>query len=79
LPRGLERQTADVVALCVAIDGQCDTQDVEIVAGVYALLRIICARAAGVRLMIAASCDPEVVEIQTVDTLLLVRFSPARD
>jgi len=46
---------------------------------VYALLRIIRARAAGVGLTIAASCDLEVVEIQTVDTLLLVRFSLAGD
>jgi len=31
------------------------------VGGVYALLRIIRARAAGVRVTIAVSCDPEVV------------------
>jgi len=35
--------------------------------------------AAGVRLMLAASCELEVVEIWTVDTLLLVGFSLACD
>jgi len=47
--------------------------------GVYALLHIIRALPAGVRLTIAASGDLEVVEIWTVDTLLLVRCFPARD
>jgi len=78
-PRGLERRTADIVALCVAIDQLRDTPDVEIIGGVYALLCIISAGEAGVRLTIAASCDPEVLEIRIVDTLLLVSFSPARD
>jgi len=67
------------VALYLAIDEQCIIPDVKIVGRVYALLCIICVCAAGVRLAIAASCNPEVVEIRTVDTLLLVRLSPARD
>jgi len=78
-PRELERRTAEVVALCLAIDEESDTPDVVIVGGVYALPCIIGARAAGVSLTIAASCDPDVVEIRTVDTLFLVPFSPARD
>ena len=67
------------MALCVGINEERDTRDVEIVGRVYALLRIIHAHAAGIRLTIAASCDPEVVEIRTVNTLLLVRFSPTCD
>jgi len=49
------------------------------VGGVYALLHIIPAWAAGAGLTIAASWDPEVVESWTVDTLLLDCFSPPRD
>jgi len=47
--------------------------------GVYAQLRIIPTCAGGVHETMAACSDPEVVEIRTVNTLLLVRFSPARD
>jgi len=49
------------------------------VGGVYTLLGIIPTRAAGVCLTIAALCDLEVAEIRTVDTPLLVLFSPAGD
>jgi len=39
---------------------------------VYALPAVIRPGAAGVRLTSAASCDPEVVDTRTVDTLLFV-------
>ena len=78
-PQGLERRTADVVALCVTIDELRDTPDVEIVGKGYPLLRIIRAGAAGVPLTIVAFSVLEVVEVRTVDTVLLVRFALAPD
>jgi len=79
-PEGVEELTPDVVALCVANgDGYCDRLDDEFAGGAYEPLRIIRPQAARVRLTSAASCDPEVVEIRTVDTRLWDYFSPARD
>jgi len=53
--------------------------DDEMVGTVYAQLRFIRAQAAGVCLTSVASCYPEVVEIQTLDTWLLIRFSLVHD
>ena len=79
-PEGVEELTPDVVALCVANgDGYCDRLDAEFAGGAYAPLRIIRPRAARVRLTSAVSCDPEVVEIRSVDTRLWDRFSLAHD
>ena len=79
-PEGVEELTPNIVALCVANgDGYCDRLDDEFAGGAYTPLRIIPPRAERVRLTNAAFCDPEVVEIRTVDTWLWDCFSPARD
>jgi len=68
-PAGLELLTPDVVAPCVASGDQYRaTLDEGSTGGVNALSGVIRPRAAGVRPMRAASCDPEVVETRTVDT-----------
>jgi len=79
-PAGLELLTPDVVALGVASGDQYRaTLDDGSTSGVYPLSGVIRPRAAGVRLMSAASCDLEVVETRTVDTRLFVCSSAVRD
>ena len=79
-PAGLEHQTADVVALCVANgDEWYNTPEDKIVGTVYELLRSIHARMAEVGLTSVASCDLDVVEIGTVDSWLLIPFFLVRD
>jgi len=51
----------------------------EILGALYALLRIIRAHAAGVRLTSIASCDPEVMGIRTVNSRLLICFTVVGD
>jgi len=68
--------------LCVesmVINRKSDTPDHEVVGVVYKLLGIIRARVEGVPLTSLASCDLEVVEVQTLDTRLLIYFSLVHD
>ena len=80
-PGGLELLAADVVALWVASGNEYagTLEDVN-VGGVYVLPWIICCGAARVGLTGAAPCDPEVVEIRTVETRLFAcRLSAVRE
>ena len=73
-----ELLTADVVALWVASgDEYSGTLEDVNVSGVYALPWIIRGGAAGVRLIGAAPCDPQVVETCTVETWLVACRLPA--